>query len=68
MTSVLLAKKDYFADPDGIDGDYGFFSAFHGEGNYNVSKVGDRLGTLWSIVDYGLGVMAALRQQTAVRR
>ena len=56
VTSVLLAKKDYFADPDGIDGDYGFFSAFHGPGNYNVSNVADGLGTHWSIVDPGLTV------------
>ena len=56
MTSVLLAKKDYFADPDGLDGDYGFFSAFHGTGNYNLDKVADGLGTHWSIVDPGLTV------------
>ena len=56
VTSVLLAKKDYFADPDGIDGDYGFFSAFHGPGNYNLGKVADGLGTHWSIVDPGLTV------------
>ena len=58
VTSVLLAKKDYFADPDGIDGDYGFFSAFHGPGNYNLGKVADGLGTHWSIVDPGLTVKA----------
>ena len=58
VTSVLLAKKDYFADPDGIDGDYGFFSAFHGTGNYNLGKVADGLGTHWSIVDPGLTVKA----------
>jgi 2-methylcitrate dehydratase PrpD len=56
VTSVLLAKKDYFADPDGIDGDYGFFSAFHGAGNYDLGKVADGLGTHWSIVDPGLTV------------
>ncbi len=56
VTSVLLAKKDYFADPDGIDGDYGFFSAFHGTGNYNLGTVADGLGTHWSIVDPGLTV------------
>ncbi len=56
VTSVLLAKKDYFADPDGIDGDYGFFAAFHGTGNYNLGKVADGLGTHWSIVDPGLTV------------
>jgi len=56
VSSVLLAKKDYFADPDGIDGDYGFFAAFHGKGNYNFDKVADGLGTHWSIVDPGLTV------------
>jgi 2-methylcitrate dehydratase PrpD len=56
VSSVLLAKKDYFADPDGIDGDYGFFAAFHGKGNYNLGKVADGLGTHWSIVDPGLTV------------
>lgn len=56
VTSVLLARKDYFADPDGLEGDMGFFSAFHGPGNYNLGKVGDKLGTHWSIVDPGLTV------------
>jgi 2-methylcitrate dehydratase PrpD len=56
VTSVLLARKDYFADPDGIDGDYGFFSAFHGRGNYTVAGVEHRLGTHWSIVDPGLTI------------
>ncbi len=56
VSSVLLAKKGYFADPDGIDGDYGFFSAFHGPGNYNLGKVAEGLGTHWSIVDPGLTV------------
>lgn len=56
VSSVLLAKKGYFADPDGIDGDYGFFSAFHGPGNFNLGKVAEGLGTHWSIVDPGLTV------------
>jgi 2-methylcitrate dehydratase PrpD len=56
VTSVLLAKKDYFADPDGIDGDYGFFSAFHGSGNYNLDNVAHGLGSHWSIVDPGLTI------------
>ena len=56
VTSVLLAKKDYFADPDGLDGDYGFFSAFHGAGNYDLGNVADALGTHWSIVDPGLSI------------
>lgn len=56
VSSTLLAQRDYFADPDGLDGDYGFYSAFHGAGNYNLSKVGDKLGTHWSIVDPGLTI------------
>lgn len=56
VTSVLLAKKDYFADPDGIDGEYGFFSAFHGTGNYTLANVAEGLGTHWSIVDPGLTI------------
>jgi len=56
VTSVLLAKKDYFADPEGLEGDCGFFSAFHGTGNYDLGKVGHGLGTHWSIVDPGLTV------------
>ncbi len=56
VTSVLLAAKDYVADHEGIEGTYGFFSAFHGAGNYDLGKVADRLGTHWSIVDPGLTV------------
>lgn len=56
VTSVLLAQKDYVADLQGIEGDYGFFSAFHGAGNYDLGKVADGLGTHWSIVDPGLTV------------
>jgi 2-methylcitrate dehydratase PrpD len=54
--AVLLAQRDYFADPDGLDGDFGFFSAFHGDGHYDLGKVGDALGTHWSIVDPGLTI------------
>lgn len=56
VTSVLLARKNYVADLEGIEGDYGFFSAFHGAGNYDLGKVADGLGTHWSIVDPGLTV------------
>ena len=58
VSSTLLAQKDYFADPDGLDGDYGFFSAFHDKGNYDLSRVNEKLGTHWSIVDPGLTVKA----------
>ena len=56
VTSVLLARKDYVADPEGLEGDYGFYSAFHGDGNYTLDKMADGLGTHWSIVDPGLTV------------
>lgn len=56
VTSVLLARKDYGADPAGLEGDYGFYSAFHGAGNYTLDKMADGLGTHWSIVDPGLTV------------
>jgi 2-methylcitrate dehydratase PrpD len=56
VTSVLLARKDYVADLKGIEGEYGFFSAFHGTGNYQLSKMADGLGTHWSIVDPGLTI------------
>ena len=56
VTSVLLARKDYGADPAGLEGDYGFYSAFHGDGNYTLDKMADGLGTHWSIVDPGLTV------------
>lgn len=56
VTSVLLARKDYVADPAGLEGDYGFYSAFHGDGNYNFDGMADGLGTHWSIVDPGLTV------------
>jgi 2-methylcitrate dehydratase PrpD len=56
VTAVLLARKDYRADPAGLEGDYGFYSAFHGDGNYTLEKMADGLGTHWSIVDPGLTV------------
>lgn len=56
VTSVLLAAKDYFGDPEVLEGDYGFFSAFHDTGNYNLDKVGVNLGSHWSIVDPGLTI------------
>lgn len=56
VTAVLLARKDYVADPEGLEGGYGFFSAFHGDGNYDLSKMANGLGTHWSIVDPGLTV------------
>jgi len=56
VTAVLLARKDYIADPAGLEGDYGFYSAFHGDGNYTLDKMADGLGTHWSIVDPGLTI------------
>lgn len=56
VTSVLLARRDYVADLEGIEGQYGFFSAFHGAGNYDLGKVADGLGSHWSILDPGLTI------------
>lgn len=56
VTAVLLARKDYLADPEGLEGRYGFYSAFHGDGNYDFSKMPNGLGTVWSIVTPGLTV------------
>jgi 2-methylcitrate dehydratase PrpD len=56
VTSVLLAQKNYFADPDVIEGEYGFFSAFHGAGNYDLTNMAVGLGKHWSIVDPGLTI------------
>ena len=56
VTAVLLARRNYVADPEGLEGDYGFYSAFHGDGNYDLSKITPGLGTHWSIVDPGLTV------------
>jgi 2-methylcitrate dehydratase PrpD len=56
VTAVLLARKDYMADSAGLEGPFGFYSAFHGQGNFTFHKVSDGLGTHWSIVDPGLTV------------
>ena len=56
VTSALLAQRNYFADPEVIEGEYGFFSAFHGAGNYDLTNMAVGLGTHWSIVDPGLTI------------
>lgn len=56
VTAVLLARKGYIADPEGLEGDYGFYSAFHGRGNYTFDKVSADLGETWSIVNPGLTI------------
>ena len=45
VTAILLARKDYVADDAGLEGDYGFYSAFHGPGNYDLSKLENGLGS-----------------------
>ncbi len=56
VTSVLLARNGYVADPEGLEGDYGFYSAFHGDGNYTFDNISAGLGKNWSIVDPGLTI------------
>ena len=59
VTSVLLAEKNYNADVEVFEGNFGFYSAFHGHGNYDLGKVEGGLGPLgklWSIVNPGLTI------------
>ena len=56
VVSTLLARKNYVADLEAIEGEYGFFSALHGSGNYTLDKMADGLGTRWAIVEPGLTV------------
>jgi 2-methylcitrate dehydratase PrpD len=56
VTAALMAQKDYWADAEVIEGRYGFFNAFHGEGNFDLSGVDKELGSHWAILDPGLTI------------
>jgi 2-methylcitrate dehydratase PrpD len=53
---ALLAKAGYWADPVGLSGPRGLFSAVHGEGRYDFAGVSDELGERWSILEPGLAL------------
>lgn len=56
ITASLLAARGFWGDERGISGDYGLFSAVHGDGNFDFGGVPDGLGDRWSIVDPGLAL------------
>jgi 2-methylcitrate dehydratase PrpD len=56
ITGALLAAKGYWCDDEVLEGPYGFFNAIHGKGNYDLSRIDDRLGQQWAIVDPGLTI------------
>lgn len=56
VTCAQLATRGYWGDDRVIEGDYGFFSAFHGSGNYRFDHLSRDLGTRWAIVDPGLSI------------
>lgn len=54
VTAAVLADKGFGADPDALDGPWGFF-AVHG-GGISTSKVSQGFGTAWSIIDPGVSI------------
>lgn len=56
VTGALLAAKGYWCDGEVLEGPYGFFNAIHGQGNYDLSRIDDRLGQQWAIVEPGLTI------------
>jgi 2-methylcitrate dehydratase PrpD len=56
VTSAYLARAGFDADPAGISGRYGLFSAVHGSGRWSFEGFDADLGTRWSIVDPGLAI------------
>jgi 2-methylcitrate dehydratase PrpD len=56
ITGALLAAKGYWCDDEVLEGPYGFFSAIHGQGNYDLGRIDDRLGQQWAIVEPGLTI------------
>jgi len=54
VTAALLAARGYTADPDALDGPWGFF-AVHG-GGVSVEKVSQDFGKVWTIVEPGVSI------------
>jgi 2-methylcitrate dehydratase PrpD len=54
VTAALLAARGFTADPDSLDGPWGFF-AVHG-GGVTVEKVSQGFGKTWSIVEPGVSI------------
>jgi 2-methylcitrate dehydratase PrpD len=54
VTAALLAARGFTADPDALDGPWGFY-AVHG-GGVSAEKVAQGFGKTWSIVEPGVSI------------
>ena len=54
VSAALLAQGGYEADPDGLDGPWGFFQVFGG--GVDSERIIDKLGNPYSIVEPGVSV------------
>jgi len=54
VSAALLAQGGYQADPDGLDGPWGFFQVFGG--GVDADRIVDKLGNPYSIVEPGVSV------------
>jgi 2-methylcitrate dehydratase PrpD len=54
VTAALLAERGFTADPDALDGPWGFF-AVQG-GGVSSAKIAQGFGTTWSIIDPGVSI------------
>jgi 2-methylcitrate dehydratase PrpD len=54
VTAALLAARGFTADPDALDGPWGFY-AVHG-GGVTTEKISQGFGKVWSIVEPGVSI------------
>jgi 2-methylcitrate dehydratase PrpD len=54
VTAALLAARGFTADPDALDGPWGFY-AVHG-GGVSAEKVSQGFGKIWTIVEPGVSI------------
>ncbi|HXV83946.1 MAG TPA: MmgE/PrpD family protein, partial [Candidatus Binatia bacterium] len=54
ITAALLASRGFTADPDALDGPWGFY-AVHG-GGVSTRKIAQAFGETWSIVEPGVSI------------
>jgi 2-methylcitrate dehydratase PrpD len=54
VTAALLAERGFTADPDALDGAWGFF-AVHG-GGVSPDKISQDFGKVWTIVEPGVSI------------
>ena len=54
VTAALLATREFTADPDALDGPWGFFSVQGG--GVSAEKVSQGFGKVWTIVEPGVSI------------